>query len=91
MPNLLLFAILLIATLGSIVAGLLIRAEMVAEINSKRDARSRLSFLERDFIGMLALHRQLFPKSNLRIATVLAVALSIAFGLSFTIVQGIQR
>ena len=91
MSNLLLSAVFLTATLGSIVGSLLIRARMVDEINRKRGARSQFSFLDRDFLGMLDLHRQLYPESNLRIATVLGLILSVAFGLGFTIVQGAMR
>jgi hypothetical protein len=91
MPNFPISAVLLIAALGCILGSILIRARMVAEINSKSDSRSKLSFLDRDFLGMLDLHRKLYPKSNLRIATVLALVLLMVFGLSFTVVQEVLR
>jgi hypothetical protein len=91
MSNSLLSTILLVATLGCIVASLLSLGTMIAEINCKRDARSQLSYLNRDFRGTLDSHRQLYPKSTLRGAAILAIGLSVAFGLGFTLVQGLQH
>lgn len=90
MSNSLLSALLLVATSGCIVASLLIRAKIVANINLKRDSRSQLSYLDRDFFGIFDSHRQLYPKSNLRAAMILALGLSIVFGLGFTLVQALH-
>ena len=81
MSNSLLSVLLLIATLGCMVASLLIHGTMIAGINCKRDARSQLSYLNRDFFGTFDSHRQLYPKSTLRGAMILALGLSVAFGL----------
>lgn len=91
MSNSLLSALLLIAALGCIFAGLLSHGTMIAEINCKRDAHSQISYLNRDFFGTLDSHRQLYPTSALRGVTILAIGLSVAFGLGFTLVQGLQR
>jgi hypothetical protein len=73
------------------VASLLIHGTMIAGINCKRDARSQLSYLNRDFFGTFDSHRQLYPKSTLRGAMILALGLSVAFGLGLTLIQGLQH
>jgi pilus assembly protein TadC len=91
MSNLLISAIFIVALLGCILATLLIRMMIIAEINSKRDARSQISFLDRDFLGILSQHRQMYPKSLLRKYIILTLALTVALGLSFTLVQNLRN
>jgi hypothetical protein len=64
---------------------------MIAEINCKSDARSQLSYLSRDFRGTFDAHRHLYPKSILRGTLILTLGLSVAFGLGFTHIQGLQH
>jgi hypothetical protein len=73
------------------IASLLIHLMIVGEVNYKRDARSQLSYLDRNFLGILDAHRQLYPKSILRIAMVLALGLSVALVLGFTFIQSLQK
>jgi hypothetical protein len=91
MSSSLISVLLLMATLGCIIGGLFIRAWMITGINSKRDARSQISYLDRDFLGMLDLHRQFYPRSSLRVATIVVLCLSVVFALGFTFMQGVQR
>jgi pilus assembly protein TadC len=91
MSNPLVSVILLVALLGCILTNLLIRAIIVEEINSKRDVRSQISYFNRDFLGILDLHRQMYPKSLLRKYTILTIALTVVFGLSFTLVQNLRN
>jgi hypothetical protein len=91
MSNFLVSAILMVAFLGCIIANLLIRAMIIAEINSKRNAHSQISFLDRDFLGIFDLHRQINPNSQLRKYTILLLALSIALCLNFTLVQNLWK
>ena len=83
--------ILAVASLGCILAALLMRAMIIAEINCKRNARSQLSFFDRDFLGILDLHRQINPRSLLRKYMVFALALSVVVGISFTLVQTLRN
>jgi hypothetical protein len=89
-PSFVYSALLLLATLGCIISGLLIRFAIISEINSKRGARSQVSFLDRDFLEILSLHRQLFPNSQLRGFQILMVVLSVVFGLGFTLAQTLR-
>jgi hypothetical protein len=89
MSNTLLSILLLAATLGCIVASMLINGMIVAGINSKRDFRSQLSYMNRGFFGTLALHRQLYPESILRGAMILALVLSVVFALGFALTQSL--
>jgi membrane protein YqaA with SNARE-associated domain len=91
MSNSVISALLLIATLGCTLGSFLIRAWIIARINFKRDAHSQISYLDRDFSGMLDLHRQFYPDSTLRVVTILVLGLLVVFGLSFTFVQGLWR
>jgi hypothetical protein len=91
MSSFLISALLLVATLGCIIGSLIIRAWMIAGINLKCDSRSQISYLDRDFLGMLDLHRRYYPKSALRVVTIIVLGLSVVFGLGFTIIQGSQR
>ena len=91
MSNSLLSIIVLVASLGCALAGFLIHATMITAINSKRDAHSQISCLNRDFLGTFKLHRQLYPDSTLRVAVVLSLGLSVAFGLGFTFIQSLQH
>ena len=91
MSNSLLSALLLVTTLGCAVASFLIHVAMIAGINSKRGTRSQLSYLNRDFFGTLDLHRQLYPKSTSRIALILSLGLSVAFGLGLALTQSLQH
>jgi hypothetical protein len=79
------------AAVGNIIATLLIRAKIITEINSKRDPRSQISFLDRDFLGTLDSHRRLYPKSFIRVALILTLGLSVVFCLCITLVQGSQQ
>ena len=89
MSNPLVSAILLIVGLGCMLATLLIRAAIIAGINCKRDRRSQISMFDRDFLGILSSHRYMYPKSPLRRYLILALVLSVAFCLSFTLVQNL--
>jgi pilus assembly protein TadC len=91
MSNLLISAIFIVALLGCILATLLIRMMIIAGINSKRDVHSQISFLNRDFLGILSLHRKMYPKSLLRKYIILTLALTVALGLSFTLVQNLRN
>ncbi len=87
MLNTMLSAFFAVALLGCIVANLFIRAKVVAQINCKRDPRLQLSYMDRDFLGMLDSHRQLYPKSTLRIAMILLLGLSVACALGLAVTQ----
>jgi hypothetical protein len=91
MSNSLLSVLLLVATLVCTVASLLIHVTMIAEINSKRDARSQLSYLNRDFFGAFDSHCQLYPKSTLRGALIFVLGLTVVFGLGFALTQSLQH
>jgi hypothetical protein len=72
-------------------ATMLIRVKIVAQINSMRDPRSQVSYLDRDFFGVLDAHREYYSKSWLRAALIFALGFSMIFGLCFTAVQGLSR
>ena len=91
MSNSLLSIIVLVASLGCTLAGFLIHATMITAINSKRDAHSQISCLNRNFLSTFKLHRQLYPDSTLRVAVVLSLGLSVALGLGFTFIQSLQH
>ncbi len=91
MSNSLLAILLLVAGLGCTLASVLIHTTMITAINSKRDAGSQISCLNRDFLGTFKLHRQLYPESALRVAVVISLGLSVAFGLAFTFIQSLQH
>jgi hypothetical protein len=89
MSNTLLSILLLAATLADIVACLLIRVMLVSGINCKRDSGSQLSYLSRDFFGTLDSHRQLYPKSRLRKAMILALGFSVVLAFGFALAQSL--
>ncbi|MGA3371695.1 MAG: hypothetical protein ABSC48_08040 [Terracidiphilus sp.] len=91
MSSRLVSVILVVAFLGCLIATLLIRAMVIAEINSKRNARAQVSFLDRDFLRIFNLHRQINPKSLLRKYMIIALALAVVLGLSFTLVQNLRN
>ena len=91
MSNSLLSILLLVASLGCMVTSILVRTMIITAINSKRDAHSRLSYLDRDFLGILKLHRQLYSESFLRGAVILSLGLSVASGLGFTLMQSLRH
>ncbi len=91
MSNFLVSAILLVATLGCILAAILIRTMIIAGINCKRNARSQISYFERDFLEILSLHREMYPQSLLRKYMVFTLAFLVALGLSFTLVQNLRK
>lgn len=89
MSNSLLSVLLLVTTIGCSVASFLIHVAIIAGINRKRDTRSQLSYLDRDFFGTLDLHRQLYPKSIVRRAQIISLGISVALGLSFALTQSL--
>jgi hypothetical protein len=89
--NSLLPILLLVASLGCTLASFLIHATMITAINRKLDAHSQISCLNRDFLGTFKLHRQLYPESTRRMAVILSLGLSVAFGLGFTFIQSLQH
>ena len=91
MSNKLVSAIILVMLLGCMLATLVIRAMIIAEINSRRDAHSQIWMLDRDFFGTFRLHRQIHPQSPLRMLMILSLVLSMSFGLGFTLVQNLSN
>ena len=83
----LLSSTLVLALLCCIVANILIRVKMIAQINIRRAPGAQLSVFNRDFLGILGLHRLVNPKSPLRWLQILLIILSIAFVLGLTIAQ----